>query len=87
MNAEQFCAEYAHETKRGAISFSKRIVDKFIKTYTHLDPNDFTDKMRERLKISVMINLYNDGINMKSHFNNSIDQPIEKIELPEFIFK
>lgn len=83
MDAAQFCGEYAHETKSGRISFAKRIVDKFISTYTYLQPGDFTPEMRNRLKIGVMIDLYNKGITALA---NEPDYPPEKIELPAFVF-
>lgn len=84
MNAEQFCAEYGHECKNGRISFSKRIVDKFITIYTHLTPNDFNKEMRKRLIISVMIDMHKSGYSI---YQNREDHPIEKIELPKFIFE
>ncbi|WP_407522618.1 hypothetical protein PDL71_15315 [Lacibacter sp. MH-610] len=86
MNAEQFCAEYGYETKSGRVSFSKKTVDKFIKTYTDLLPEDFTESMRERLKIGVMIDLYSAGCS-KHYIDAYKDFPVEKIDLPEFIFK
>jgi hypothetical protein len=84
MDAAQFCGEYAHENKNGRIRFTKRIVDKFIVTYTNLSPDDFTKEMRERLIIGVMVDLYNKGVEGLQH---EPDYPAEKIDLPKFIFQ
>lgn len=83
MNAAQFCAEYGIELKNGAISFRKPVVDNFIIKYTNLSPNDFSDRMRKRLKILVMVDLHTDGY---SKYSNRYDLPEEKIELPLSIF-
>lgn len=83
MNAEQFCAEYGHECRNGRISFTKRVVDRFIRIYTTHSPAEFTDKMRERLKVMVMIDLHTNGY---SKYGNRTDLPAEQIELPQEIF-
>ena len=62
----------------------KKIIDKFITTYTYLEPKDFTDEMRKRLVMSVMIDLHASGYNC---INRPIELPAEKIELPKFIFQ
>lgn len=84
MNAAQYCGEYAHETKSGRISFTKKVVNNFIDTYTHLNHADFTDEMRERLKTGVMIDLYNEGIS--KYYNAMEELPADKIEIPPFVF-
>lgn len=84
MNAEQFCAEYGHELKSGKISFSKKVVDKFISTYTYLSPEDFSNEMRERLKTFVMIDLCVKGYSKMNP--DTKDMLAEKIELPQSIF-
>lgn len=82
MDAAQFCGEYGYETTSGRVSFSKKTMDTFIKTYTNLQPEDFTPEMRKRLRIAVMIDLYNIRA-----YQGQPDYPAEKIELPSFIFE
>ena len=83
MNAAQFCAEHGREISSGRIAFKKTTVDKFINIYTYLNPEDFDEEMRKRL-VFRMIDLYDDGIR---HYINKTDQPVEKIELGNFILK
>lgn len=83
MNAAQFCAEYAIEGKTGRIYFSSSTVNKFIRIYTNLSPDDFTTEMKKRLKIGVMIDLHNEGIG--KYYNAAKDLPPDKIELPDFV--
>lgn len=85
MNAACFCAEYGHELKNGRVSFSKQVVNKFIERYTYFKPEDFTDDMRERLKVSLMIDLHQTGYSKYSIFDDEDD--FEKIELSDFILK
>ena len=85
MNAEQFCAEYGHETRSGRVSFTKKVVENFIDIYTDFSYHDFTKEMTTRLKVSVMIDLYEAGCSY--HYLNTPDLPPDKIGLPDFVFK
>jgi hypothetical protein len=82
MNAEQYCAEYGKELLSGRITFSKKVTDKFIKTYTYLDVTDFTPEMYKRLRM-YMIDLCTSGYSKMVY--RGADLPIEKIELSNFI--
>lgn len=83
MDAYQFCAEYAHETHSGRISFSMPVVTKFIIIYTHFTPEYFNKENIKRLRM-VMIDYYNEGLSTALKCGNN---PAEKIELPKFIFE
>lgn len=82
MNAIDFCGEYATELQSGKITFSKKIIEKFINQYTYFDSSDFTKQMRLQLVSFVMIPLYNQSISKYSIKNECPD----KIELPEIVF-
>lgn len=80
MNAPQYCMIHANELLSSRISFSKKAVDNFIKTYTYLEPSDFNDEMRKRLKFHMI------DLNYQGYSNtNKTDLPIEKIELSDFV--
>lgn len=85
MDAAQFCGEYARELDSGRITFSKKRIEEFITTYTYFSPEDFTKEMRNRLAISVMIDLYKKAT--EHPFIREPDYEPKKIELPDFIFK
>ena len=82
MNAYQFCSENANETLSGRIVFSLPVVKKFIKIYTNLEFDDFSTEMLKRLRLT-MIDYSYEGFSK----SNRVDQPAEKIELPQFIFR
>jgi hypothetical protein len=82
MDAYQFCAEYAHETTSGKISFTLNVVNRFINIYTYFTPEYFNKENIKRLRM-IMIDYYNEGLS-NTRIN---DLPAEKIELPKFIFE
>lgn len=83
MNAAQYCADKGRETISGRITFTKRDTIVFLNKYTELTYDELTDKQIVLLK-GHMVDLYNDGI---ERVENRQEQPLEKIELPSYIFK
>lgn len=81
MDAYQFCAEYGNELQSGRITFRLPVVKTFIKTYTYLEFDDFTDENIKRLRL-YMIDLYNNGL---SSYSRREENPADKIELPSFV--
>lgn len=85
MNATQFCGEYGKELRSGRISFTPKVIDRFIETYTYLSVEDFSKEARKRLVMMVMIDLYSKGISCA--FSERRDLPVEKIEIPMIVFE
>ena len=81
MNAPQYCLEHSKELLSGRITFSKSVTNKFIKTYTYLDVEDFSEEMYKRLRLH-MVDLYARGF---ESYNRDKELPVEKIELPNFV--